>query len=527
MSSLNVDLAARYRAAVRVLGDLPTDIGVLHTVDELELLELNKLQAEAGRLLGAAGAAIAGELAHRSRPELGSEGLARRTGHRTVESLLKSTTGATKEQASTAVRAGTLLVEVADDGKVDNSTGEVHEAAQPWLRPVAEAVAAGRISTSALSSISAGLGRPNSSITAAQLESAATTLVAQAVGGVDADRLWRAARELRDELDLAGVKLAEEEGRALRGLTHHPLSAGGGVATWRMDVETYANFVDFYDRTTSPKRGGVRFVDPAKVEKARKIEDDSRNYKQLASDTLLHFLRLGADADPKAMLGSGAPIIRVTVAADALTTGVGLGRIDGQAQPISIDTVKRLMESGKVIRAGFDPRGTYIETFEDQLAENPVAQKLVAEYLPTESRVADNRLYNRNQREILAAKFGGCMDPDCDRPPGWCEAHHIQFVKRDGGKTTIRNAILLCKYHHLLYHNAGYEIRQADDGTYWKIPPKTIDPEQTPISMPLKTRNLADLAAAHRRAAERLSATECPEPIASHSNESQESAVSP
>ena len=119
---------------------------------------------------------------------------------------------------------------------------------------------------------------------------------------------------------------------------------------------------------------------------------------------------VGADADPQVMLGSGAPIIRITVAQDALDSGTGLGRIDGQSQPISLDTVKRLMEGGKIIRAGFDPRGTYIETVEDQLAGNPVAQKLLAEHLPTENRVADNRLYNRNQREILAAKFGGCMD---------------------------------------------------------------------------------------------------------------------
>jgi hypothetical protein len=206
------------------------------------------------------------------------------------------------------------------------------------------------------------------------------------------------------------VKIREEEVRAVRSLTHWPLPEGGGMAQWRMDDETYAQFVDFYERTTSPKRGGVRFVDPAKVEKARKIEDDPRTYQQFASDTLLQLMRLGAEADPNVMMGSGAPIIRVTVAADALETGVGLGRIDGQSQPISIDSVKRLMETGKQVRMGFDPGGTYIEVNQDPLA--------------------DNRLFNAKQREILAAKFGGCMFPGCDRPPSWCEAHHIQFVKR-------------------------------------------------------------------------------------------------
>jgi hypothetical protein len=479
MPSTSHPILERYRDALGVLEGASPTLADVRGLTDTELMELSDLHTRAGRVHGSAGAIVAGELAFRSRPELGGEGLARRSGYRTVENLLKTTTGAPKEQVVSVVNAGMLLAEIADEGNVDPVTGGVRHPSQPWLRVVAEGVAAGRVSVAASQSIGRGLGTPNSVITAGQLEAAAVELVGQAVAGVDADRLWRNARDLRDDLDVAGVQVREDEVRGLRGLTHHPLTIGGGEAYWRMDDETYATFVDFYDRVTSPKRGGVRFVDPGKVEKARRIADDTRNYKQLASDALLHFLMVGADADPGIMLGSGAPIIRVTVAEEALVSGVGVGRIDGQAAPISIGTVKRLMENGKTLRVGFDPTGTYLEMHDDPLAEN--------------------RLYNSKQREILAAKFGGCMDPDCDRSPSWCEAHHIQFVKRDGGKTTIANAILLCKYHHLLYHNRGYEIALDDNGTYWKIPPKTIDPEQTPTPMPLKTRNLNDLWAARAR----------------------------
>ncbi len=481
MFSPAAELVEQYRSTLDGLGVLIVDITALRSLGDAELLELSGLQASASRIIGAAGAAIAGELAFRSRPQLGGEGLARRTGHRTVENLLKLTTGATKEQVLTAVHAGTMIVEIAHDGAVDPATGEEQRPAQGWLRPVAEAVGSARITVSASQSIARGLGQPSSAITPEQLEVAASRLVAQALAGIDADALWRNARDLRNELDLAGVKLREEEQRALRGLTHHALPTGGGVATWRMDPETYATFIDFFDRTTSPKRGGVRFVKRAAVDKARRIEDDARDYKQLASDALIHFLVLGADADPSVMVGSGAPSVRITVAEPALRSGVGFGRIDGQSGVVSIDTVKRMLCDAKALRAGFDANGTYIEVFDDPLAEN--------------------RLYNSRQREILAAKFGGCMDPNCDRPPSWCEAHHIQFIKRDGGKTTISNAILLCKHHHLLYHNRGYEIFQDDSGTYWKIPPTSVDPDQTPIVMPLKTRNLQDLRAASERAA--------------------------
>jgi hypothetical protein len=468
-SQPDATIIERYQTALDALRALDLEVVELRACEESTVLRMNSMQAEAGRLLGAAGAVIAGDLAYRSRAALGGEGLARRTGHRTVENLLKSTTGATKEQATTAVRAGTLLTDLVDDGTVDAATGEIITASQPWLEPAARAVAAGAISTSALASITAGLGTPNSAVTTENLRDAVRELVRQAVVGLDADRLWRAARDIRDELDLAGVKIREDEAHAVRGITHRPLVTGGGVATWRMDGETYALFVDTYDRMTSPKRGGVRFVERERAAHADRIRDDDRTPAQLASDGLMHLVLAGATVDDAVMLGSGAPVIRLTVAQNSLESGKGLARIDGQAAPVSLQTAERLVCEGEIHTIGFDPHGHFIE------------------------HGSDARLYSRKQREILAAKFGGCMDPDCDRPPSWCEAHHILHWVRDQGKTLISNGILLCKYHHLLYHNRGYEIACDREGRYWKVPPASVDPGQTPIPMPLKTRNLRDL----------------------------------
>ena len=190
----------------------------------------------------------------------------------------------------------------------------------------------------------------------------------------------------------------------------------------------------------------------------------------------MHLLKAGTNTDDSKLLGSGAPVIRITVAEEALTTGTGLARIDGQTTPVSIQTVERLLCGGKTITTAFDPNGFYVE------------------------KHSDARLFTTRDREILAAKFGGCMDPDCDRPPSWTEAHHILQWKRDGGKTLIANGILLCKFHHLKYHNDGVEIVMEFDGTYWKMPPTSASPNAKPILMPLKTRNLADLTAAHQRA---------------------------
>src|SRR5665213_902008 len=91
----------RFRSAVSVLSELPTEARVYGALDEIDLLELNRLFAEGQRILRGSGALIAGEIAHRSAPELGSQGLAQRTGHRTPEQFVKITTGATGRDAVT------------------------------------------------------------------------------------------------------------------------------------------------------------------------------------------------------------------------------------------------------------------------------------------------------------------------------------------------------------------------------------------------------------------------------------------
>lgn len=236
-----------------------------------------------------------------------------------------------------------------------------------------------------------------------------------------------------------------------------------------MDPETYAAFKDIYDRSTSPKLGGVRFVSKEQSERAATIAADERTPVQLASDAMLQLLKLGADTNPNFLLGSGAPIIRITVAEEALETGVGFGKIEGHDEPVSMDTVQRLLCSGDSIRMGFDRQGNVLDL------------------------EAEQRLFSKRQREVLAVKFGHCMDPNCDRPPSWTEAHHIKQWVRDKGKTLIVNGILLCKWHHLKYHNEGYEIEMDVNGDYWQIPPTSVDPEQKRVAMLLKSTAISDL----------------------------------
>ena len=108
---------------------------------------------------------------------------------------------------------------------------------------------------------------------------------------------------------------------------------------------------------------------------------------------------------------------------------------------------------------------------------------LVALYLDSDSRVIDHgmtrRVYDQHQRLILAVRDGGCVFPNCDRPPAWCEAHHINYWS-ENGPTDIDNGCLLCHFHHFLVHEGHWVVTMATGGIPEIIPPTRIDPEQTP-----------------------------------------------
>ena len=95
----------------------------------------------------------------------------------------------------------------------------------------------------------------------------------------------------------------------------------------------------------------------------------------------------------------------------------------------------------------------------------------------------------------VAARDGGCRWPGCERPPPWCEAHHIDHWHRDHGKTNIADGVLLCRHHHLLAHNNGWEITRA--GPHYLLhPPDGADDSSRAITMPSRSRALQDALSA-------------------------------
>ena len=86
-------------------------------------------------------------------------------------------------------------------------------------------------------------------------------------------------------------------------------------------------------------------------------------------------------------------------------------------------------------------------------------------------------------RRAVAARDRGCAHPGCDRPPSWCEVHHV-VPWEDGGPTSLGNLVMLCRAHHRQMHFTEWIVR-IRDGLAEFIPPAWIDLEQRPRRKPL------------------------------------------
>jgi hypothetical protein len=190
--------------------------------------------------------------------------------------------------------------------------------------------------------------------------------------------------------------------------------------------------------------------------------DDPRTIPQLALDALIDLVELGVAGDSAHIVGTNKPTVRLHVTATDLDRRAGVAQFEGQTASVSIATAERNVCATGFVPILFDKDGGQVMNVG-----------------------RDERLFTRRQRIGLAARDGGCRFPDCDRPPGWTEAHHINEWDRDHGRTDIADGILLCRHHHLLVHTNGWRVTRTG-AAYFVVPPRSLDPEQHPIPAPAK-----------------------------------------
>lgn len=416
------------------IGFAPPAVGGL---GDRELLDDLARLGEISRRVDAVAAAYANEVALRSRHDLGHDGLAQRLGARTPQRLIQRLTGATQNEAHQLVRIGELTAPTTADSPPNLPS---------WLGAVGEAVRRGALSVAAADVIRSGLGVPGDGVPAEALARAAHALV-ELAATLTVEQLAAEARSARDDLDEAGVAERAARLRDRRYLHLTPLSDGMTRLAALLDPESAAIIVAAYDGATSPRRGGPRFVDSARDaagEPGPGETRDDRTVEQVAVDALVDLVRLGTAVDPGEILPARRTEVVVHVDASDLDRRAGRGRIDGQTSAIPVTSVERIICDATTVPVLFDGDRRVLDVGRTQ------------------------RLFTRRQRIALAARDRGCVFPGCDRPPSWCEAHHVREFAA-GGATSIANGALLCRHHHLLVHDHGWRMRWAPGG--WVVDP--------------------------------------------------------
>jgi hypothetical protein len=169
----------------------------------------------------------------------------------------------------------------------------------------------------------------------------------------------------------------------------------------------------------------------------RKDDVDDRSPAQRRADALGEVCRQWLDRPDRPMVGGERPHVTVTVSADALAGVDGACEMD-HVGPISIGTARRLACDASVMRVVLSERSEPLD-------------------VGRRSKVVPPPM-----RRAVSVRDGRCRFPGCDRPPTWCDAHHIVHWA-DGGPTAMSNLILLCRQHHRAIH-AGRARLDMDDG---------------------------------------------------------------
>jgi len=181
------------------------------------------------------------------------------------------------------------------------------------------------------------------------------------------------------------------------------------------------------------------FMKPAK--------GDQRTAGQRAHDALVEVCRrAGGTGRPESAGGGSRPSLIIRASLDTLAgiEGAPAGELEWGGT-IPAETVRRMACDSAITRI------TGLGELEQEITH-------AARTIPPSTRRA------------LVARDQHCVFPGCDRPPPWCDGHHLVFWG-DGGPTKLENLGLVCGSHHRKVHEEGWKLQRGKDGRWIATPP--------------------------------------------------------
>lgn len=408
------------------------DDALLETVGALERL---------GRRLGAVRVAVAAEVDHRSRRELGGEGLAATKGCRNSIELLERITLASSETVLKRLKVGR---------NTRTRYSLVGERLSASFQYVADALDSGALGLDSAHTIIRGLTSVAPVVDAASVRVAECELVAAATGTAPELPFPCTADDTRIQTEVWRVPLDQDGGMPVeeRALRMRSFSLGrerDGLVWVRgaLIPDVAAKFTALVNAYMSP-RTAPAFLNEEELA-AHDREHDPRTRDQQRHDIFAGILDTAARSAETPSMGGVAPVVMVSVRHSDLDTGRGVGHIDGLEVPVSMRVITQYTCTGGTQNVVFDDNGRIIELGSPE------------------------RCFTPQQRRAIGLRDGECSTPGCHIPPAWCEIHHVDPAEQ-GGLTHTDNGILLCWFHHRSLDSSGWQFRMLDGAPHVRAP---------------------------------------------------------
>ena len=263
-----------------------------------------------------------------------------------------------------------------------------------------------------------------------KMESNAETILVSAAKELDLGRLRVVTLKLQHFMDPDSVREEANESHELRFL--HLSQTLDGV---------------FYINGRFDSEGGAVLQAALNALSGPPTPDDKRSPKQRRADALVELARQKLDSGTLPEVGGQKPHLTVTVSMATLANQPGSPAADLEwAQPIPAETARRLACDAAVT-----------PIFLDSESNQPRAGQT-------------SRSISGSQRKALVFRDKGCRFPGCDRPADWTDVHHLKHWA-DGGKHVMDNMILLCRRHHRMVHEEGWQLVVTAEGNIVALMP--------------------------------------------------------
>ena len=324
------------------------------------------------------------------------------------------------------------------------------------LTGTAQALAAGTISPAHAKVLAAGTHDLPDHVAAD-----AEPVLVEAARRLDPPRLRRAVAHLRLVADPDAAQDRIQRQHQQRGLWLSPTIDGMVALDGLLDPEAGQTVLAALEPLARPTNA-----------------DDERSGGQRRADALTELARRTLEAGQLPQTGGVRPQLTVTVDLDSLLGPGGLGGEAGGAGPLDPEACRRLACDGAVTRVLVTrhPTTDHHSGAEDRLvARLRWRRRRLPPALggaPTQPLEVGrtSRVVSAAQRAALVVRDGGCAFPGCDRPPAWCEAHHLRHWLH-GGPTDLENLALVCRAHHRAVHEGGWRLARHPDGRLTASPP--------------------------------------------------------